>query len=237
MKVKPNSGPAIKGIASAIMWIGCISAILFFVILVFFQYELDVAFVTASIVFGVGCLISWLSTRLLYGFGELVQFTAETATYLEALTTAAQPGAVPANDEPDLDFQIQDHVLIKYTGSSDIAIIPYNTVAIGSYSFANCSHLTDVIIPETVKTIQDGAFFRCAGLTEIVLRPGVTSIDLCAFAECLNLTDVYIPKSVVQMSDFIFRDSPKITIHGYPGTCAEKYAKKNNIPFIAEVEE
>lgn len=40
----------------------------------------------------------------------------------------------------------------------------YGLYCIGSYSFANCTSLKEILIPETVKIIQEGAFYKCNGL-------------------------------------------------------------------------
>lgn len=103
MKIKPNSGGIIKGIAETIKWIGYIGFSLLFVLIfflapLFLRWDFGVAFFVGLLVLGVGCLISWLSTRLLQGFGELVQYTAEAASYLEHI--AAQRPEMAAETDP-----------------------------------------------------------------------------------------------------------------------------------------
>lgn len=248
MKIKSNSGGIIKGIAETIKWIGYIGFSLLFVLIfflapLFLRWDFGVAFFVGLLVLGVGCLISWLSTRLLQGFGELVQYTAETASYLEAFVTAQQPEAFStAAADGDVGFhvgadsQTEDHIFEKYAGSDDTVTIPYGTTIIGRCAFVNASNLTHVLLPETLKVIQDSAFFRCNSLTRIELPSGVSSIGLCAFAECPDLTDIFIPGPLTSIADSAFKNSPRVTIHGKIGSRAEQYAKKNNIPFIAETD-
>ena len=47
--------------------------------------------------------------------------------------------------------------------------------------------------------------------------------------------DVVIPESVTRIGSWAFISGcTDLTIHAPAGSCAEQYAKENNIPFVAE---
>lgn len=74
MGIKPNSGAVIQGIAKVFMWIGIVgSAILAMSAgLAVGSSNALLGLLIGVVIIGIGALISWLSTRLLQGFGELV---------------------------------------------------------------------------------------------------------------------------------------------------------------------
>lgn len=59
----------------------------------------------------------------------------------------------------------------------------------------------------------------------------VKSIESEAFSKYNKLTDVIIPPNVKNIGSSNFESIENITIHGYSGTYAEKYARKYNINF------
>ncbi len=90
--IKQNCGKSIQGVANVIFAIGVVIAVIegIIVLAIAFRLEEDgfdaigIGFALCAVVVGVGCLISWVSSLLLRGLGELVWYTAENATYLEA---------------------------------------------------------------------------------------------------------------------------------------------------------
>ena len=107
------------------------------------------------------------------------------------------------------DFVIEDGVLKKYKGKD-----------------------RDVVIPNNVTSIGQDAFNRCYSLKTVMIPDGVTSIGGSAFAYCGKLASVTIPYSVTYIGSDAFFGCDNLTIRGYIGTAAEKYANDNNIPFI-----
>ena len=76
--------------------------------------------------------------------------------------------------------------------------------SIGTWTFAGCSGLTSVTIPNSVTSIGNCAFNGCSGLTSITIPNSVTSIGNYAFNECSGLTSVTIPNSVTSIGDYAF---------------------------------
>ena len=75
---------------------------------------------------------------------------------------------------------------------------------------------------------------KCEALTELSLPCSVTEIEHSAFSMCINLKKIYIPKGVKKIHKQSFFWCRKLTIHAAAGSYAEKYARENNIPFVAE---
>ena len=76
--------------------------------------------------------------------------------------------------------------------------------SIGFATFAYCSGLTSVTIPNSVTSIGEGAFSDCSGLTSVTIPNSVTSIGRYAFSDCSGLTSVTIPNSVTSIGEGAF---------------------------------
>lgn len=81
------------------------------------------------------------------------------------------------------------NAIISKDGSTLVAgckntIIPETVVTIGSESFMNQLHLSNVSLPATVTTIEDYAFCGCTNLTEIEIPKSVEAIGEYAFSGC-----------------------------------------------------
>ena len=71
--------------------------------------------------------------------------------------------------------------------------------SIGNYAFADCYHLTSIVIPNSVTSIGNHAFGSCTDLTSIGFPNSVTSIGNAAFFDCHSLTTLTIPYSVTSI--------------------------------------
>ena len=111
--------------------------------------------------------------------------------------------------------------------------IPNGVVSIGNNAFRSCTALKNVMIPGSVTVICDEAFRACETISEITIPEGVVMIGQNAFYGCSSLTSVTIPSSVTSIGIKAFANCPKLTIQAPADSYAEKYAKKNKIPFKA----
>ena len=121
--------------------------------------------------------------------------------------------------------------------------IPKSVNVIGDLCFNGCEALTTVTIPDGVTKIGDSMFSGCSSLTSVDIPDSVTSIDEWAFYNCENLKNITIPESVAKFgrnafstafwdgSSHTYETNP-MTISGYKGSAAEKYANKNGFKFI-----
>lgn len=129
-----------------------------------------------------------------------------------------------------------------------------NLTEIGADAFANCS-ISDFSVDEKnlsfstteglLTDISGSVLIACpAGRTGTITVPeSVTRIESGAFSACRNVTDIIIPDSVAEIGTNILpyewdSESEKkiytITLHCSKDSAAEKYAIKNDIPYINE---
>ena len=115
----------------------------------------------------------------------------------------------------------------------DYVVIPSSIEKIGDRAFASCENLSNVVIPKGVKTIER-FFTDCINLKHVVISEGVKGIGSVAFSGCTALEEISIPNSVTSIDCGAFYRCPNVTIHAPAGSYAERYAKENHIPFVAE---
>ena len=82
-------------------------------------------------------------------------------------------------------------------------IIGSGIKTIGSYAFADCTDLAEIIVPDGVISIGDGAFQQNSGAKRVVLPPSTVYIGHSALRDCSALTSVSLPDS---MSNRLFLD-------------------------------
>lgn len=99
---------------------------------------------------------------------------------------------------------------------------------IGIEAFSGCSSLERVTLPNSLTKIPDSAFEDCGNLDTVTIGNSVTTIGDAAFSGCY-LDEVTIPSSVTRIGYDAFDDD--VTIKGYAGSAAEKYAKENDLDF------
>jgi hypothetical protein len=93
------------------------------------------------------------------------------------------------------------------------------------------------MLPEGLVSISGNAFERCSSLQNIRIPASVQIIGGGAFVNCRNLTDITILNRTTRIGCIgcsAFWDCNRLTIHAPAGSYAERYAKENHIPFVAE---
>ena len=88
--------------------------------------------------------------------------------------------------------------------------IPYGVTEIKPYSFAGCSNVSSISIPETVTTIGDYAF-EYSGFSYVQIPNSVVNIGKRAFENCWQLTYVMIPNSVKNIGEGAFANCQGLT--------------------------
>lgn len=112
--------------------------------------------------------------------------------------------------------------------------VPEGIESIGESAFESCSNLLTLRLPCGLKSLERAAFFGCSKLAQVEIPNGVETLGGSVFAKCIALERIQIPESVHKIGEYAFFSCPKLTIYAPVGSYAETYAKKNNIPFVAE---
>ncbi|MDR1563396.1 MAG: leucine-rich repeat domain-containing protein [Oscillospiraceae bacterium] len=110
--------------------------------------------------------------------------------------------------------------------------IPEGVDLIASGAFFRCQYITDISIPNGTRFIGSEAFYACTALTELVIPDSVKTIGYGAFSECIALKSVTLPQSINSIDGYAFVNCPQLTIYGYEGSYAQKYASSHGIPFF-----
>ena len=111
--------------------------------------------------------------------------------------------------------------------------IPNTVTQIGKEAFHNLISLESITIPDSVTWIGEGAFSECMSLRKIMLSSNIDELPKEIFYGCVSLKEITIPKSVKTIADDAFLLTDELTIKGYKGTAAEKYAEENGFKFVA----
>lgn len=105
------------------------------------------------------------------------------------------------------DFQIENGVLLEYTGPGGDVAVPSGVEQIGDFAFAGSKRLTAVSFPAQMRSVGYAAFYDCEGLTQVVFPSGLEQIEVFAFAGCVRLESVTF-----------LGDVPAIGRHAFPET-------------------
>lgn len=99
----------------------------------------------------------------------------------------------------------------------------YSVVRIGESSFAKCSHLSSVIIPNSVTDIRDFAFSDCMGLNNVVIGNSVVSIGSNAFWDCDGLKSIILPNTLKEVGENAFGSLDGLLKGAYPSTITNPF--------------
>lgn len=114
------------------------------------------------------------------------------------------------------------------------------TIAAGVFRFLSDGSGQEVNLPKKI-AISEGIQEICTGAfmllddAEVFIPSTVTSLPAGTFIAVQDLI-VHLPASMTEIAEDVCWDSPSPirAIHAPAGSCAERYAKKHSIPFVAE---
>lgn len=103
-----------------------------------------------------------------------------------------------------------------YQTKIDKLIIPKSVQQIGYSAFADCTHLTEVVMNQGLATIEDQAFANTA-IQSIVIPATVNAITELAFLDCKYLARVFFegsaPTGYTNRNDVLQGTYPSYTVH------------------------
>ncbi len=117
------------------------------------------------------------------------------------------------------DFDIRDGILYKYTGNSEIVVIPDSVHRIYEKAFRFCNTITSVEVPDSVTWIEWGAFSFCENLECIKLPSTLKFISVSAIERCTKLREIIMEDNenyyvkdnkIISKSDESYVISPSI---------------------------
>ena len=109
--------------------------------------------------------------------------------------------------EPDFLDEIPNGTFAGCTSLKTI-LLPQNLDRIDNLAFENCSSLDNIEFPNTLLVINWGAFQNCTSLSSLNLSDckDLGTIQGCAFNGCTSLETVYLPKSLNWIGENAFKD-------------------------------
>lgn len=86
-----------------------------------------------------------------------------------------------------------------------------------------------------MRELKRDTFAGCTALTAITLPDGAESIGDKAFSGCTALTDVFLPDSLRRFAETAFADCGEaLLLHGSAGSAAERFAERYALAFRAD---
>lgn len=117
-----------------------------------------------------------------------------TSTSSATLILYNYSDVISAISEMEIDGVVQPGVVTEYifstTGEHTVKYTLVDSTSIDSYTFAGCTDLTNITIPDNVTSIGESAFRYCIGLKSIIIPGSVSSIGTDAFRTCKGLTSI-----------------------------------------------
>lgn len=77
----------------------------------------------------------------------------------------------------DGDFNIEDGVLTRYSGTAEEVVVPDGVTTIGKNAFNSNTTIKKVTLPDSVQVIDDYAFIECRNLISINFPEGLLRIE------------------------------------------------------------
>ena len=106
-------------------------------------------------------------------------------------------------------FEIENRVLLKYSGDEEIVVIPSGVKIINKYAFHECKNMKTVVIPEGVTEICNNAFTECNNLRSLYLPSTLEKIYIYSFLVA-GIVEVYNLSNIDIREDFHLENSVKV---------------------------
>ena len=166
------------------------------------------------------------------------------------LIVAAAVGIMRKGVHTPSDFVVENNVLIGYTGSDSVIVLPEDVHTISDGAFRDNSTLQSISAP-SVTSVGNGAFENCTALQSASF-PDATEVGDFAFRGCGALTELgiscatsvgigfidgtrievlMIPEVVDGLSELTFTD-PRPELWGYRNSPLQVFAEQYGFTFV-----
>ena len=226
-----NIGEKIKGLAKWTFIVEAIVAVITGIAMMMVGEGEELSFY-GLLVMLLGPIAAWVSSWLLYGFGEIItklcDIERNTRGAVNVDSDAFDNGY--ANEQPVYNSEVDIRSNSKQKSST-----AENFYKSGStqWSFEeNTGNLT-IVGNGKIDSYNDAfssapwSFYR-SQIVSVTIKEGVTNIGDCAFSSCSSLTSIEIPASVTSIGYLAFSGCSSLTSINYSGT-QEQWNKIDNI--------
>ncbi len=138
------------------------------------------------------------------------------ASAINGITTAGVTISLDLSDTTGVTT-ISQEAFKDCTHLSEI-ILPNTITSLGAKVFENCTNLTRVVLPESLTTINNRLFYGCTNLTEIIILTVPVTVPTALFWNCSNLISVTLPAGTYNMAQINFENCSKLEQVIYKGT-------------------
>lgn len=107
---------------------------------------------------------------------------------------------------PQEELVMHDGVVLEYTGTNPVVVIPEGIREIAPYAFAHVP-LESVKFPRTLERVNHGAFYS-TGLKCVILPAKIQQVDAFAFAGNPELSQVFLGRASVNLDPTSFDGTP-----------------------------
>ncbi len=115
---------------------------------------------------------------------------------------------------PTTMSKILSHTFAGCTSLESVTL-PDELEMIGNYAFNGCTGLTEITIPDSVTLIGDYAFYNNSAIKSITIGDAVTSIGSSAFYNCTSLESISIPDSITSIGNQAFYGCSSLKYNEY----------------------
>lgn len=115
-------------------------------------------------------------------------------------------GELNINGSGEMSSLSEDGNAPWYDYRNDIRTITFDedVTSIGTYTFKDCTGLTEIVIPETITKINHGAFLNCSNLVSVTIPENMKSLPSYLFGKCTSLKNVILPEGLEELTASTF---------------------------------
>ena len=87
---------------------------------------------------------------------------------------------------------LDNYLLFADNEYAGVFSVKEGTKLISSKAFAECTGITEIILPDSVEIVGNSGFYNCKNLVSLTIGKGLTTVDEAAFSGCDKLQNIYI---------------------------------------------